>query len=86
MFKQLISYFKRGNLKKYRFRMVGGENLHVPRLNEISDELEEMKLEDKECELKILEDKIIWNKSTPEIISNAKESFLQVIIFRALSK
>jgi len=52
--------------------MVGGEDLYAPRLNEISDELEEMKLEDKECELKILEDKIIWNKSTPEIISNAK--------------
>ena len=59
--------------------MVGGENLYAPRLKEISDELEEMKLEDKECELKILEDKIIWNQSTPEIISNAKESFLHVI-------
>ena len=59
--------------------MVGGENLYAPRLNEISDELEEMKLEDKECELKILEDKIIWNQSTPEIICNAKESFLRVI-------
>ena len=58
--------------------MVHGENAY-DRLNQIDecDELEEMKLEDKKCELSILEDKIIWDKSTPEIINNAKESFLQ---------
>ena len=56
--------------------MVHGENAY-DRLNEIEeyDELEVMKLEDKLCELKILEDKIIWDKSTPEIIDNAKASF-----------
>ena len=57
--------------------MVHDENAY-DRLNEIdeSDELEEMKLEDKICELNILGDKIIWDKSTPEIINNAKASFL----------
>jgi len=53
--------------------MVHGENAY-DRLNQIDecDELEEMKLEDKKCELSILEDKIIWDKSTLEIINNAK--------------
>ena len=57
--------------------MVHDENAY-DRLNDIdeSDELEEMKLEDKICELNILGDKIIWDKSTPEIIYNAKASFL----------
>lgn len=39
---------------------------------EETDELEYMKLEDKECELKILNDKIIWNETTSQIINNAK--------------
>ena len=57
--------------------MAHGENAY-DQLNEIEeyDELEVMKLEDKLCELNILEDKIIWDKSTPEIINNAKASFL----------
>ena len=41
----------------------------------MTDELQKIKVEDKECEMKILEDKIIWNETTPDIINNAKESF-----------
>merc|ERR1712137_269978 len=40
--------------------------------NEMTDELKKIKVEDKECEMKILEDKIIWNETTPNIINNAK--------------
>merc|ERR1712131_4163 len=40
--------------------------------NEMTDELKKIKIEDKECEMKILGDKIIWNETTPDIINNAK--------------
>ena len=46
----------------------------------MTDELKKIKIEDKECERKILEDKIIWNETTPDIINNTKASFSMSVI------